>query len=1424
MKFIAPLVAAGGLLTLCPPCLFAAQLTELRITEFLANAKDGIVDEDGDDSDWIELWNASGVSGELGGWYLTDDPEDLTKWELPNASLTAGGRVVVFASGKDRAAIDGELHANFKLQSEAGGYLALVRPDGVTIANEFTDYPGQETDISYGIEFDSSTQVELIGEGAAARWLVPSGEIPGWRDPGFDDSSWSSGTTGIGYDTSGGSYQPFFGGGDDLGNAMRGVNQSAFIRIPFTLTDPTGNDQFLLRLRWEDGFAAFLNGVEITRQRAPETLAWNSGSDPASGRDESDAVTYFDYEIPAADLQSGGNVLAIHGLNQSLTSSDFLISPLLEASKQSLGNLTAGYFTTPTPGEPNYGERFDGLVADTKFSSKRGTYDTAFSLEITSATPGAIIRYTTDGSIPTESSGTIYNGAINMSQTTVMRALAYRPGFRPTNVDTHTYIFPADVVNQPAMRPVITGNAVWGPQMVDAIKALPSLAITMTPSDINYPEIPVSIELLDFEHGNIQCNAGARRVGGRFTAYEKRSYRLHFRSEYGNKKLNYPVFDGYTYPIAPVESFDSLDVRAGNQDMIHRGAYLSNLFTDNSMMEMGQPAPHGRFVHLYFNGRYRGMYHLRERFHSSMLSDYHGGPQEEYTTIDATNRGNFFDDDGRLQNGDGTQWNQFLSGLRGPTPYRSSTPIVNVANLIDFMLLWTSGSCESEFRAVGSPDNGLPFVFHMKDADGFLRDPDIAIPDPRNRYFAYVHTINHPGPVDALARMRSERDPDFQILVADRIHKHYFNDGVLTAPKHIARLQALVDQARLPYLAESARWGIFDGDTPGRNPDQWEDYQDNLLQNLFPELRDRQVTKLRNIGYYPDTEAPLFSQHGGSLPAGGALTMTSPEPHIYYTLDGSDPRLSGGAISPSAILATYDTNGDGPQDFISTGDLWLYLADGSDQGTVWRNPDYNDDAWLEGASELGYGENDEATDIGFVDTDPDTPANQRNATSYFRKHITIANPTDFAEFTLSIKYDDAAAVYVNGTQVVRTNNLPAGAAYDDFATSNTPDESTYFAFTLPSSRFVVGENTIAVEIHNSSASSGDVSFDLRLRGEVVSSTGNITEAIPLPEAATVNARSYDQSTGDWSALNSAFFSLDSVPANSDNLVISEFHYRPAEPFTPEEIAVSTDRDDYEFIEFLNIGTQPVELTGVSFTDGIEFAFTDNSLLAPGERLVLVRDAAAFTARYGGGVTISGEYSGRLSNSGEQIRLSSSDAGTIVEFSYTDETPWPIEADGGGPSLFLKNPQSNPDETLAASWEVHGTIGGAPGQPDNGMIAGYADWKLANNVTDDLADLDADGVPAIFEYALGTSPTEPSVGFRPRLGTDIDGDSSFHALEFASFPIPDDLVLEIQTSRNLIDWNPAPHAEVSPGVLRTNVQVDFTTTRKRFFRFLIRVIP
>jgi hypothetical protein len=155
------------------------------INEFLGSNTNGIVDKDNDTSDWIEIYNPTDRVIDLGGWYLTDNIDDPTKWQFPAVSLNSGGYLVVFASRKDRREVPGELHTSFSLQA-GGESVALVRPDGVTIAHAYIDYPPQLADLSYGLSGNgaaSQAETVLIAEGADARATDAASNIS--RDPLF---------------------------------------------------------------------------------------------------------------------------------------------------------------------------------------------------------------------------------------------------------------------------------------------------------------------------------------------------------------------------------------------------------------------------------------------------------------------------------------------------------------------------------------------------------------------------------------------------------------------------------------------------------------------------------------------------------------------------------------------------------------------------------------------------------------------------------------------------------------------------------------------------------------------------------------------------------------------------------------------------------------------------------------------------------------------------------------------------------------------------------------------------------------------------------------------------------------------------------------------------------------------------------------
>ena len=187
---------------------------------------------------------------------------------------------------------------------------------------------------------------------------------------------------------------------------------------------------------------------------------------------------------------------------------------------------------------------------------------------------------------------------------------------------------------------------------------------------------------------------------------------------------------------------------------------------------------------------------------------------------------------------------------------------------------------------------------------------------------------------------------------------------------------------------------------------------------------------------------------------------------------------------------------------VPRGSNWKYLDNGSNQGTAWIAPTFDDSTWAAGNAQLGYGDGDEATVVGYG---PNSSA--KFITTYFRRSFNVANPGDFIGVTLNILRDDGAVVYINGAEVFRTN-MPGGAVgYQTLASAaiSGGEESTVFIqAAINASSLVTGTNVLAVEIHQSGGTSTDISFDLDLIGQTSAPTASVTRG-PYLQMGTANA-------------------------------------------------------------------------------------------------------------------------------------------------------------------------------------------------------------------------------------------------------------------------------------------------------------------------------
>ncbi len=1542
-------------------------------------------------------------------------------------------------------------------------------------------------------------------------------------------------------------YRPFIR--KDLQTAMQNNSPTAYLRVPFNVADVATTVGLALRIRYDDGFVAYVNGAEVARRNAPTTPDQTSVATVKRTSAQGATSETIDVSAAVPSLLATGNVLAIHGLNAAASDTNFLLQPELLLTQAPV--VPPAFLTNATPAAINATTWYLDTVKDTAFSHRRGFYNTPLNLAITSLTAGAEIYFTLDNSEPTPGNGVRYTAPVLINKTSVVRARAYKTNYKPTNIDTHTYIFLDDVTTA-AKSSLTTAGVVAGTippgwptsattnggqafnfgftssllttptaytpaQLRTALTQIPSVSVVTQQNNLTDPttgiyvngtnghgdnyERPGSIEMLDFSkpgltpedgHGEFSEAVGLRLRGGasRNDSYTKHSFRVFFKTTYGNGKLSYPL-----YGNAGASQFDTFDLRGAQNYSWSNGSTSTEetLVRDPFSLEllgaMGQPYTRSRFVHLYLNGLYWGIFEIQERPENSFAESYIGGSKDNYDVVKNRDRysSNLNDAQGNLiatsfsteatngylkSNPDNSRaawkelWDRTLAiwqtsdsssasyyRLLGCNPDGTRNPaypvLLDVDNLIDYTLaLFYTGdgdACLSGFLSFNTPNNWFGmrdrlgnrgFVFLNHDAEHTLKASSWsgsrapAATDQTGPFGGTNQTLFlYSNPQWMHEELMNH--PEYKLRYADHIRRHFFNGGALTPVSTKVRWSARVNtitQAIIPY---AARWattttaiGTWNALCIGPNGA-------GAIDNIPTDFLDVRTTdllaQLKVDGLYPATEAPDYSQFGGAVPANYSLALTTPTSGgiIYYTTDGSDPRVTqelptpvtlvaktaprtyhvstskpdgftetpgSGTVSPGPIgwwkldgnvtdsgtglnngvvqnapTYTTDRNGvanaamllngtnqtvqllnptnlqivnpvgtvagtnnvnkisfgawvkptasDGLRDIIAKGynqggtageiilrinagaveggtytgttfaasaagaatlNVWqhfcvvydgtawrlykngaqiaalttnqgpvavagttvqnnywnigarggsptngnryfagsidevmifnraltpaevttLYSGADSTYTPVWKDPAYSvPGTWLTGGGGFGY--DTEAT----VDYTPfitnNLQSTMQNVPSTLLTRVTFnvsaAQLASLSYLQLNTRYDDGFVAYLNGTKFLERNAPTGNLSLHGTATATavrldadgaTPEKTNVTTAALP--LLVAGNNVLAIQGFNTTAADNDFLLETELvagdKTVYLTATAQVYSGpLTLTSSQVVRARTWNPATGQWSALSEAYFSVDTIPASASNLVISELHYHPANPSTAAELAVSTNPDDFEFVEVMNISpTSKVEMTGVAFTNGLTYTF-GHVVLAPGARAVLVANLAAFTARYGNGLSPLGVYVGALSNSSEHIVLNNAAGGIIKDFRYNTDATWPTEPDGTGPSLTLMNPTNNPDHNLGTSWRASLANGGSAGGTDATI---YSQWKASHSIATDAADDDHDGLNALIEYAFGADPAVPSQAQLPAATPQPDGSIT---ISFTPPPGADDVGYSVEISNNLTTW-------------------------------------
>lgn len=648
------------------------------------------------------------------------------------------------------------------------------------------------------------------------------------------------------------------------------------------------------------------------------------------------------------------------------------------------------------------------------------------------------------------------------------------------------------------------------------------------------------------------------------------------------------------------------------------------------------------------------------------------------------------------------------------------------------------------------------------------------------------------------------RDPDFRQKVTDR-WSELRRGGPFQRDNLFARLDRQADPLAEAAVRNFAKWNTLGQNGPGfgsPSTQTWEQ-QIDFIKNWLTARTD-----------WIDLQFPMvpeLSEEDGAVIATGDEVSVQSENTIYYTTDGSDPRLPGGEVNPDAT-ALPASLGSVPATFFGPESVWTYLDDGSDQGpsnivvgnpsyntSNWKHPDFDDGNWRTGSGVFGFG-GIGSPRISFNTTLERRPPSggDQHRCYYFRKTFEIEDPSDVFTIQANVLRDDGVIIYLNGQEAGRSN-IPEGTVLGFEDLTGGPSvpgnvESDYFEVLLDPTLLVEGSNVIAVALHQQTGGSSDLGFDLELVGQVAPGDA---PTVDLPGTALVRARSLD-SEGEWSGLNEGLF-IVGTPAGPSNLIVSEINYHPVAPTTAElAINPSLNNDDFEWIELRNIGPDPIDLSRVTFTDGISVEIATGSTLAPGAYTILVSDPAAFELRYGSGLPIAGTFTGRLNNDGEQIRIADRNDTSIALFTYNDV--WYRESDGNGFTLVLRDDSTLPgDYNNFLNWQAGRVEGGTPGTSDPSGNPGFTAWQndqfspdqLADeSISGPLADPDGDSLTNFLEYGMGLDPNADSSTVLPAAGFVTEDGITYLALSFQRQQGLSEVTFSVETSTDLVNWAPS----------------------------------
>ena len=688
---------------------------QVQLNELLASntrAFPDIVDFE-DYPDWIELKNTTGASASLANHYLSDDPSNPYKWPFPAAaSIPASGYLLVMADGND--AIPGQVfprgywpwrnftteryHTNFSLASE-GETLLLTKVTGSTttpLVNSAVPTPAAAAVWKYKDDgSDQSTQ---------------------WRFPTFDDSTWASGPSELGY---GDTQQTTVG----FGPNSSAKYPTTYFRHSFNVANPTAYQGLTFNLLVDDGAVVYLNGTEIIRRNMP--LTGVTYQTYASGAvDAASEITFYPYNIAASLLVPGNNVIAVEVHQHSGTSSDISFDMSVTGNAYTATTLdTVSYtqqvsdvsygrdpstsewkqFAEPTPAAANT----TAAVNDVRVDGTPVTASLAAGVHtgpqsVTLSAPSGEIRYTLNGGNPTGASP-LYTGPIDLTATTVLRARCFEAGKTPGPILTRTWFIDETQGTLPYVSLVADPETLFGNTIGIYYNQHEQLVSSTTYSALGYRDVykgkdaPGHVEY--FAPGgtsSFRANVGIRIGGENNWVHPQKALNLAVRGKYGDDEIKYNLFPDEGTPIHTAFTLRDGGDRWANEML--RDCMWPKLAHGFMKVDTADYRPSVVFI----NGQYFGLHDIRERWDDTWFTQNYHIPEGD---VDHLLYGHITSSSVTLgvDKGDTTDWLEFVNfinaaDLTNSTNWAFVESRIDLDSFMDFVISESYGNNTSWFH------------------------------------------------------------------------------------------------------------------------------------------------------------------------------------------------------------------------------------------------------------------------------------------------------------------------------------------------------------------------------------------------------------------------------------------------------------------------------------------------------------------------------------------------------------------------------------------------------------------------------------------------------------------------------------------------------------------------------------------------------